>query len=139
MRDSDGLHRVVPRSLPPDSCLLAPDSSPGRPPMRRLVAESSITIAATTVMAAVVLFLGAAIAHPLTQPGDWPSASERACHALPLTSVGESGVQGEAHVCIDQDGVQPALTVRGLHANEAYTAWLAYFDRPSACFMAPCG
>jgi hypothetical protein len=106
--------------------------------MHRIAVELAITVATTAVMAAVMLGLGAAVAHPLAQPSDWPAASVRACQTVPVTTVAESGVAGEAQMCVDLGGIQPTLAVRGLHAGETYTAWLAYFDRPSACFSTPC-
>ena len=61
---------------------------------------------------------------------------------LPRGSAGgtlHSGIEGTAQLCIDPSSVQPILHIRGLRSGEVYTAWLAYFDRPSACFHIPCG
>jgi len=107
--------------------------------MRPVAAEIVLTVTTTTVMAAFALVLGTALAQPLVQPGEWTRGDTHVCFESPLTATSESGVEGVAHLCIDREGVRPALQVHGLQTGEMYTAWLAYFDRPSTCFHTPCG
>ena len=107
--------------------------------MRPVAAEIVLVVATTAVMAGFVLVLGTALAQPLVQPGDWAAGETRACLEAPLTTVSESGVEGSAWLCVDREGVRPVLQVHGLREGDAYTAWLAYFDRPSTCFHTPCG
>jgi hypothetical protein len=106
--------------------------------MHRIAAETLIAVTSTAVMAAMVLFLGSVSAQPLT-PGVSGPLTAPTCLDAPFTQVSESGVEGTAGLCSDSDGVRAALWVHGLREGEAYTAWLAYFDRPSACSHGPCG
>lgn len=107
--------------------------------MRHVAAELLTTVTSTTIMTAIVLCLGTVIARPLVQEGDWPMQQARECVEAPVRAMSESGVEGVARLCTEGGGVQPTLKIRGLQEGEAYTAWLAYFDRPSTCFLTPCG
>lgn len=107
--------------------------------MYRIAAELLITVTSTLVMTIIILLLGTVSAQPLVLPDDWQTHGTRECVEAPATSMSESGVEGTTRLCFNGGGVQPALKVRGLQEGEAYTAWLAYFDQPSACFMTPCG
>ena len=107
--------------------------------MHRVAAEIVLALATAAVMVGFVLVLGTALAQPLVQPGDWTAGETRGCLEAPLAAVSESGVEGAVRLCVDREGARPVLQVRGLQEGEAYTAWLAYFDRPSACFHNPCG
>ena len=106
--------------------------------MHRITTEMTTIVAATVIMAVLVLFLGTAVAQPLAQPGDRMQGDARGCIEAPLSAVSESGLEGTAWLCVNSESVRPALQVRGLQEGEVYTAWLAYFDRPSACFHTPC-
>ena len=107
--------------------------------MHRLAAELLITVAPATVIAFLVLCLGSVMARPLASWGDGPQQDAQRCVEAPFRSMAESSVDGVARLCTDEGGVHPTLKVRGLQEGEAYTAWLAYFDRPSACFLGQCG
>src|SRR5262245_22868795 len=107
--------------------------------MHHLAAELLTTITPATVIAALVLCLGSVMARPLASQGDGPQQVATRCVEAPLRSIAESSVDGMARLCTDEGGVRPLLKVRGLQEGEAYTAWLAYFDRPSACFLGQCG
>jgi len=117
-----------------DDRLAAPDTR--EVAVHRIASEFAIAVSVTAIMAAVVLFLGTAAPQTLADQG---RADRGACVEAPLSEVSESGVGGIALLCIDRDGVRPVVQVRGLQESETYTAWLAYFDRPSACFHSPCG
>lgn len=106
--------------------------------MHRVATEVVIAVASATVMASVVLLLVGVSAHPLIAPDDWPLQEPRECVETPVTSVSNSGVEGSVRLCIDRNGVQPVLRIHNLQEGEAYTAWLAYFDRPSLCFAESC-
>ena len=107
--------------------------------MHRLAAELLITVAPATVIAFPVLCLGSVMARTLASQGDGPQQDAQRCVEAPFRSMAESSVDGVARLCTDEGGVHPTLKVRGLQEGEAYTAWLAYFDRPSACFLGQCG
>jgi hypothetical protein len=107
--------------------------------MHHLAAELLTTVTPAIVIAALVLCLGNVMARPLASQGDGPQQDARRCVEAPLRSMAESSVDGMARLCTDEGRVRPTLKVRGLQEGEAYTAWLAYFDRPSACFLSQCG
>ena len=107
--------------------------------MHRFGTELLATITASVIMLAIVLLAGTAIARPAPRPATPPDGEEGACHELPVTALATSTVEGQGRVCFDDDGVvRPALQVGGLTPGHAYTAWLAYFDRPETCAQTPC-
>lgn len=107
--------------------------------MRLVAAEMLLAITTTAIMAALVLLLGPTLAQPLASSDNVAAVDTRQCLDAPLTPISESGVEGAARLCIDRETVRPTLLARGLQEGAVYTAWLAYFDRPSACFHTPCG
>ena len=107
--------------------------------MRPVAAEVALAVATTAVIVGFVLLLGSALVQPVMQPDDWTTAETRGCLEAPLTAVSESGVEGAARLCVGRQGIRPALQITGLQEGEAYTAWLAYFDQPSVCFLTQCG
>src|SRR5262249_17412377 len=44
-----------------------------------------------------------------------------------------SGVTGSARLCVLEDGVRAQIAAANLAADNAYTSWFVYFDRPSTC------
>jgi hypothetical protein len=108
--------------------------------MHRFGTDLLVTTTASAIMLAVVLLAGTAIAQPAPRPADWSVGEEGACHALPVTALAASTVEGQGRLCFDDGGiVRPALQVSGLTPGDTYTAWLAYFDRPATCAQTPCG
>src|SRR4051794_22985670 len=107
--------------------------------MHRIGIELLATASASAVMLAVVLLAGTAIAPPAARPADWPIDERGVCQELPVTALAASAVDGRGQLCLDGAVVRPTLTLTGLTPGHAYTAWLAYFDRPDTCAQTPCG
>jgi hypothetical protein len=108
--------------------------------MHRLDTELLATTAASVIMLALVLLAGTAIAQPTPRPAPWADDAEDGCHDLPVTALAASAVEGHGRLCPDDGGViRPMLQVSGLTPGDAYTGWIAYFDRPATCAQAPCG
>jgi hypothetical protein len=87
---------------------------------------SWISFAAMGVM--VFFLAGSALAQP---------ACTLELEALAGSTPG-STVQGFAHFCADDSGIQVELVANNLNVGDAYTAWFVYFDQPSTCKTQPC-
>lgn len=107
--------------------------------MHRVATEAAVVVSATTVMAALVLLLGTALSLAATQAENRTVVAPSGCIESAVTPLADSGVTGMAWLCHDRGHLQPVIQVRGLHEGDVYTAWLAYFERPAACFHTPCG
>jgi len=108
--------------------------------MHRFGTELLATVTASIIMLAIVLLAGTAISQPAPRPTTLPNGEEGSCHDLPVTALAASTVEGRARLCFDDsDIIRPVLEVSGLTPGHAYTAWIAYFDRPATCAQAPCG
>jgi hypothetical protein len=113
--------------------------SPYSERMYRFGLDLLVTITASTIMLAGVLLAGSAVAQPAPRAATWPIDDGSACRELPVTALAASTVEGQARLCLDDGAVRAGLQVSGLSPGQAYTAWLAYFDRPADCGQAPCG
>ena len=108
--------------------------------MHRFGTELLATTIASASMLVLVLLAGTAIAQPAPRPSATPDVEEGACHDLPVTALAASTVEGQGRLCFEDGGiVRPVLQVSGLTPGDAYTAWIAYFDRPETCAQTPCG
>ena len=94
--------------------------------MQRFIALSSTA----ALIAALVVLPGAGLAAP---SGQLP------CTDTTLETEANSGVQGQARLCANPEGVRLDIDATNLAAGNAYTTWLAYFDRASDCVTDPCG
>jgi hypothetical protein len=63
--------------------------------------------------------------------------SARSCNGLfmkqPLVTLNDTGITGEALLCIETSGVRSRIVARNLTPGYAYTMWFAYIDQPSMC------
>jgi hypothetical protein len=108
--------------------------------MQRVGTDLLVTVAASIVMATAVLLVGAVgFQQPPARLDDWPTGGASACHELAVTALAASTVEGRGRLCLDDGRVRAGLQLGGLTPSHAYTAWLAYFDRPATCSQAPCG
>jgi hypothetical protein len=107
--------------------------------MHRFGIELLAFTTASAIMLSIVLLAGSVTAQPASRPTDWPAAGRGACQALPVIALAASTVEGQGLLCLDAGIVRPALQVGGLTPGHAYTVWLAYFDQPMTCILAPCG
>lgn len=83
---------------------------------------------------------GALIAALLVLPGAGLAApgGELPCADATLVPMANSGIEGQARLCASADGVRADIDATNLASGNAYTAWLAYFDRASDCASHPC-
>jgi len=107
--------------------------------MRHRLAELLVVIAANAGIVVALFAVNLALAQPSYQAASRPSSAGAGCVDAPAAALSASNVSGGGGVCLDDGGVHPALRVSGLSPGEVYTAWLGYFDRPSACAQSPCG
>ena len=63
---------------------------------------------------------------------------EGACNGsvlrVPFASISNSGISGEASLCIGSEGVRGVVKVHSLKAGNAYTVWLFYNANPPGRF-----
>lgn len=107
--------------------------------MRRVGVEGLLNVATSAVMVTVVMLLASVSGLPLVSRGSWSEQAANGCTTGPLEELSDSGVQGIGRFCVEARNARSSLQVRGLRQGEVYSAWVAYFDRPSACFHTPCG
>lgn len=50
-----------------------------------------------------------------------------------LVTLNNSGVTGNARLCISESGVHTRITANNLTAGNPYTVWFVYFDDPAKC------
>jgi hypothetical protein len=107
--------------------------------MHRFVTDLLVTTTASAVMLAAVLLAGTALVQPVPPPAAWTDDDAGTCHDVPVAALAASAVEGRGRLCLDHGVVRLVLQVGGLTPGDAYTAWLAYFDRPDGCAQTPCG
>ena len=88
-----------------------------------------LSIAAAVIAAIISLPVGG-LAAP---------AGPRSCQETSLVPMADSGIQGQARLCANDDGVTTDIEASNLAAGDTYTVWLVYFDRPADCATIPCG
>ena len=53
--------------------------------------------------------------------------------AASVTTLGTSGITGDASLCIDERATGASMGVQGLVPGNAYTLWFVVFDNPANC------
>ncbi|MFN8637111.1 MAG: hypothetical protein U0893_24960 [Chloroflexota bacterium] len=107
--------------------------------MRRRLAELSTVLVVNAVIAASLAAANVALARPSTEGDIHPTGAVLGCLDGPVVPLAASKVTGGGGICLDDGGVHGTLRVGSLWPGDAYTGWLAYFDRPSTCTQSPCG
>jgi hypothetical protein len=63
--------------------------------------------------------------------------SHRHCSGVflkqPIIALNDTGITGEAKLCVDSSGVRSELAARNLVPGYVYSIWFAYIDQPSTC------
>jgi hypothetical protein len=105
--------------------------------MNRTVAEIGATLGASVLVVVGVLTVGGNLqAAPAPVPA---YVTQRpGCLDTPVFPVDGSGLNGQARLCIVDEGVRPSADVDGLTPSTAYVTWFAYFDRPQGCQKGNC-
>jgi hypothetical protein len=106
--------------------------------MREIIREVAVTAGVSAIIALLAFGAGVAVLTMPDEPLPPPLAVSSGCSNAPVTQLAGSGLRGSARLCFSDEAVRPAMRVEGLTPGEAYTAWLAYFDRPLACKQTPC-
>ena len=107
------------------------------PGARRAFLSALPIVIGGAIVAGAVLAGGLA----LSERGPGAAAVGRRCHDAPITiaaTAATDGVGGEARVCDNAGGVWLTLALRRLTPGVAYSAWVAFFDHPTACKTRPC-
>lgn len=94
--------------------------------MQRFIVSS----ATAALITGLLVLPGAGLAAP---GGQLP------CADTALETEANSGVQGQARLCASAEGIRVDIDATNLTSRNAYTTWLAYFDRASDCVTDPCG
>jgi hypothetical protein len=105
--------------------------------MHRTLVEISIVLGASIVVTAGVFFAGSSLKRV---PPPLPTfLSQRSgCLDAPISPLNDSGIMGQAKLCIIDEAVRPEADVVGLNPGSAYATWLAYFDQPHTCRKPRC-
>jgi hypothetical protein len=98
-----------------------------------------LSIGLSVALGAAVLAAGTCMGQAAERPAPRPLVLEAGCHRAGVIDAEGSGITGRAKLCATEDGHSFALEAEGLMVGHAYTAWLAYFDRPIECQWRPCG
>jgi hypothetical protein len=96
-------------------------------------------VVASLVVGAMMAAAHAALAQQSPSTVEGPDRAMAGCVDAPAIALSASNVHGGGGLCLDDVAVHPAVRVGGLTSGDVYTAWLGYFDRPSACAQSPCG
>jgi hypothetical protein len=108
--------------------------------MRRYLAESVVLIAASVIVVVLgTVALGNVAMRETASVPELPLAMTPGCFDAPVVPVDDSGIGGEAKLCVVDDAVRPALRVANLTPDTVYLALFEYFELPSACQSFPCG
>jgi hypothetical protein len=67
-----------------------------------------------------------------------PAIGQSNCLESALTPVANSGIVGNAELCLGEQGVRASVQADNLSDGNAYTTWMVYFDHPSDCSAKPC-
>lgn len=107
--------------------------------MKRYFAESAVIVAASIVLVLGTLAMGGVA---MRDNGPGPQLSRvmmPGCFDAPVVQLDNSGIVGEAQLCVTDEAVRPSLRVANLTPDTAYLALFEYFEQPSACQGYPCG
>ena len=113
--------------------------------MSRIAGELVIAVTAASLIAALVLVSGDALAPPAEptpfarRSSQAPADGEGICLDAPVVAHSAVNVAGEARLCLTGRDVLATARVSGLRAGAVYTAWLSYVDQPAVCRTIPCG
>jgi hypothetical protein len=105
---------------------------------RHLVAEVVLPVVLSTCLAVAIFGLGVrAVQAP---PPRLPAylLAEPGCHEATVVAMADSGIAGQARLCLRDEGIRVTLEAGRLVPGVAYTAWLGYFDRADACRAVTC-
>ena len=85
------------------------------------------------------VFAAGSMAREAGEVARGPLTTAPGCYDAPVVQVDQSGISGQAALCITDEAVRPALRVANLTPDTAYLALFQYFGEPSACQTFPCG
>lgn len=103
--------------------------------MHRFLAE----IVATGVVMSIALLVLVAAGTDLVRRLAAPAPRDAVCAQAPVLAEANSPIGGTAWLCFAEGQVTIETEIDGLGPGLVYTAWLQYFDLPSACRSVPCG
>ena len=106
--------------------------------MRRALADILFSVAASGTVVIAVAVAGGHVVRTVTQAPGERGTAETACLERSVTPIAPSRVGGNARLCISDGAVQPSIQLENLTSGAVYTAWFAYFDRPSGCQSGLC-
>ena len=107
--------------------------------MKRYLAESMVIVVASIVLVLGTLALGSLAMRDTAPTLELPLAMAPGCLDAPVIPIGDSGIAGQAVLCVTDEAVRPALRVANLTPDTAYLALFEYFAEPSMCRTSPCG
>ena len=77
--------------------------------------------------------LGLLLLHPSLSRADDDGCDRGIALRTKLVTANNSGVTGNARLCISADGVRTRITAENLTPGNPYTVWFVYFDNPMNC------
>jgi len=77
--------------------------------------------------------LGLLLLHPSLSRADDDGCDGGIALRTKLVTVNNSGVTGNANLCISAGGVRTRITAENLTPGNPYTVWFVYFDNPMNC------
>ena len=85
----------------------------------------------STLVSGLLLVVGLGLLFP----GAKAVASRKCDHKIKadVMPLLDSGIAGEATLCINDTGVRGSMVVEHLQPGDAYTVWFIYVDRPDLC------
>ena len=107
--------------------------------MRRYLAESTVIVAASLVLVLGTLALGGLTLRDTAAGPELSLAMAPGCLDAPVAPVADSGIAGQAVLCVTDEAVRPAIRVANLTPDTAYLAVFEYFEDPATCRAFPCG
>jgi len=107
--------------------------------MKRYLAESMVIVVASLVLVLGTLALGGLAMRDTVPTVELPLAMTPGCLDAPVVPLGDSGIAGQAVLCVTDEAVRPALRVANLTPDTAYLALFEYFEEPAMCRTSPCG
>jgi len=106
--------------------------------MRRYVAESLVLITISIVLALGTLAAGGLTLRDAVPTPELSHAMMPGCFDAPIAPLDDSGIAGQAALCLTDEAVRPSLRVANLTPDTAYQVVFAYFEEPGACQSFPC-
>lgn len=107
--------------------------------MKRYVAESLVFITLSLALVLGTLVAGRLVFRDTAPVPELPHATMPGCFDAPVAPIDDSGIVGQAALCLTDDAVRPSLRVVNLTPDTVYLTLFEYFEEPGACRASPCG